>query len=90
MMISRMIISLRKAADLERGDLSSAGHAATVAGTIEFVRPRRSPGEEQSDDALNGVREAPVNMVSELDANDLKLASATIPSGSSAPGSRHF
>ena len=90
MMISRMIISLRKAADPGRGDLSSVGQAATVAGTIEFIRPRRGPSEEQSDDVLNGVREAPVHMVSELDANGLKLVSATIPSGSSAPGSRHF
>ena len=72
-MISRIVISLRKAADPERGDLSSTGHAATVAGAMEFIRPWRGPCEGQSDDVLNAPREAPVNMVSEADANGSQI-----------------
>ena len=78
-MISRIMISLRKAADPERGDLSPAGHAATVAGAIEFVRPRRGPSEEQSYYALNALREAPVHMASGVDANGSQIGVGDYP-----------
>ena len=48
-MISRIMISLRKAADSRRGDLSPVGHAATVSKPIEFWGPR----EEQSDESFD-------------------------------------